>query len=156
MSKRFAVFVYTASFLFFGCFFIWPIWKVIQGGFFDEQNCFTLRYIAVVFQNPVYVEGILNALWIGIGSTVLSLCLAVPLACLYNKYEFFGKRAFAAAVLLPLILPPFVGVNGFLQLLGTYGTLNTLLMRLGWLMHPVDWVRAAPLFSIMVVNALSL
>ena len=156
MSKRSAVFVYTASFLFFGCFFIWPIWKVIQGGFFDEQNCFTLRYIAVVFQNPVYVEGILNALWIGIGSTVLSLCLAVPLACLYNKYEFFGKRAFAAAVLLPLILPPFVGVNGFLQLFGTYGALNTLLMRLGWLTHPVDWVGTAPLLSIMVVNALSL
>ena len=156
MSKRFAVFVYTASFLFFGCFFIWPIWKVIQGGFFDERNRFTLRYVAVVFQNPVYIEGILNALKIGIGSTVLSLCLAVPLACLYNKYEFFGKKAFAAAVLLPLILPPFVGVNGFLQLLGTYGTLNTLLMRLGWLTRPIDWVGAAPLLSIMIVNALSL
>ena len=156
MSRRFAVFVYTASFLFFGCFFIWPIWKVIQGGFFDEQNRFTLRYVAVVFQNPVYIEGIINALKIGIGSTVLSLCLAVPLACLYNKYEFFGKKAFAAAVLLPLILPPFVGVNGFLQLFGTYGTLNTLLMHLGWLTHPVDWVGTAPLLSIMVVNALSL
>ena len=156
MSKRFAVFVYTASFLFFGCFFIWPIWKVIQSGFFDERNCFTLRYVAVVFQNPVYIEGILNALKIGIGSTVLSLCLAVPLACLYDKYEFSGKKAFAAAVLLPLILPPFVGVNGFLQLLGTYGALNTLLMRLGWLTQPVDWVGTAPLLSIMVVNALSL
>ena len=156
MSKRFAVSVYTASFLFFGCFFVWPIWMVIRGGFFDEQHRFTLRYVATVFQNPVYVEGILNALWIGIGSTGLSLCLAIPLACLYNKYEFLGKKWFAAAVLLPLILPPFVGVNGFLQLLGTYGALNTLLMRIGWLTQPVDWVGTAPLLSIIVVNALSL
>lgn len=156
MPKLFAAFIFFISFLFFGCFFLWPIWLILQGGFFDENHRFTFDFIQTVLTNPVYQEGIGNAFLIAIGTTLLCLFIAIPLAYTYHKYDFFGKKWFAGLVLLPLILPPFVGVNGFLQLLGTYGTLNALLLRWGWLSQPVDWIGIAPLFSIVIVQAFSL
>ena len=41
---------------------------------------FTLSYVAEVFRNPVYVEGLRNALLIAIGSTLAAFALAMPLA----------------------------------------------------------------------------
>lgn len=158
MSKRLAISVYLVSILFFGCFFIWPIWEIIRGGFFDYEHGFTLAYIKTVFENPVYVEGLINSFVMGIGSTVFGLFIAVPLAYLFNGYEFWGKRFFSSLVLLPIMLPPFVGANGVLQLLGTYGTLNTFLIKIGWMNanQPFDWLGAYPMLSIIVMNALSL
>jgi len=158
MSKRLAISVYLVSIVFFGCFFIWPIWEIIRGGFFDYEHGFTLAYVKTVFQNPVYVEGLINSFTMGIGSTVLGLFIAVPLAYLFNGYEFCGKRFFSSLVLLPIMLPPFVGANGVLQLLGTYGTLNTFLIKIGWMNanQPFDWLGAYPMLSIIVMNALSL
>ena len=158
MSKRLAISVYLISIIFFGCFFIWPIWEIIRGGFFDYEHGFTLAYVKTVFQNPVYVEGLINSFVMGIGSTVLGLFIAVPLAYLFKGYEFWGKRFFSSLVLLPIMLPPFVGANGVLQLLGTYGTLNTFLIKIGWMNanQPFDWLGAYPMLSIIVMNALSL
>ncbi len=158
MSKRLAVPVYFVSILFFGCFFIWPIWEIIRGGFFDCDHGFTLDYIKIVFKNPVYVEGLINSFIMGIGSTILGLFIAVPLAYIFNGYEFWGKRFFSSLVLLPIMLPPFVGANGVLQLLGTYGTLNTFLIKMGWMNanQPFDWLGAYPMLSIIAMNALSL
>lgn len=158
MSKRLAISVYLVSIIFFGCFFIWPIWEIIRGGFFDYEHGFTLAYVKTVFQNPVYVEGLINSFVMGIGSTVLGLFIAVPLAYLFNGYEFWGKRFFSSLVLLPIMLPPFVGANGVLQLLGTYGTLNTFLIKIGWMNanQPFDWLGAYPMLSIIVMNGLSL
>ncbi len=158
MSKRLAITVYTISIIFFGCFFILPIWEILRGGFFDYEHGFTLSYLKTVFQNPVYVEGLFNSFVMGIGSTVLGLFIAVPLAYVYNGYDFFGKRFFSSLVLLPIMLPPFVGANGVLQLLGTYGTLNMFLIKLGLMdpTMPFDWLGAYPMASIIAMNALSL
>lgn len=158
MSKRLAISIYFVSVLFFGCFFIWPIWEIIRGGFFDYDHGFTLAYIKTVFENPVYVEGLINSFIMGIGSTIFGLFIAVPLAYLFNGYEFWGKRFFSSLVLLPIMLPPFVGANGVLQLLGTYGTLNTFLIKMGLMNanQPFDWLGAYPMLSIIAMNALSL
>ena len=158
MSKRLAISIYGVSILFFGCFFIWPIWEIIRGGFFDYNHEFTLSYFKTVFQNPIYIEGLVNSFIMGVGSTVLGLFIAVPLAYLFNTFEFTGKRFFSSLVLLPIMLPPFVGVNGVLQLLGTYGTVNTFLIKLGWMdiNNPIDWIGFSPVLSIIVMNALSL
>ena len=155
MSKRLAVSVYLVSILFFSCFFILPIWEILRGGFFDCDHGFTLDYLKTIFQNPVYVEGIINSFIMGLGSTALGLCIAIPLAYVFNGYDFIGKRFFSSLVLLPIMLPPFVGANGVLQLLGTYGTLNTILINLGWMdVHqPFDWLGAYPMMRTLATTA---
>ncbi len=46
----------------------------------------------------------------------------------------------SALVLVPLILPPFVGAIGLHHLLGKFGALNTLLMDMGWITEGYDFI----------------
>jgi iron(III) transport system permease protein len=130
-------------------FFI-PLFWVVGGGFFENGHL-TPKYIAEVFRNPVYVEGLINSFLIAVGTTTLVTLIAVPLAWMTNRYDFAGKGLFQGLLLVPMILPPFVGAIGFQQMLGQYGALNTLL-HLG----PVDWIGNSRYFGVIVLQALGL
>ncbi|NLN00909.1 MAG: iron ABC transporter permease [Lentisphaerae bacterium] len=129
---------------------IWPLVEVIGGGCY-ENGAFTLKYIRGVFQNPVYAEGLLNSLGIAAGTTLLATLVAVPLAWLGHRYNYPGKGIFSALILVPLILPPFVGAIGILQMLGPYGALNALL-GLG----PIDWLGRSRYLGVVLIQALAL
>ena len=135
----------------FGVGFLWPLFTVVSGGFVDANHKPTLEYLVAVFRSPVHVEGILNSFKIAIGTTTLATCIAVPLAWLGNRYDFAGKGAFQALLLVPMILPPFVGAIGFQQMFGQYGSINAL-FHLG----PVDWIGNARYWGVIVLQSLSL
>ncbi|MFH0881211.1 MAG: iron ABC transporter permease, partial [Lentisphaerota bacterium] len=109
------IFIGTAALL--TLLFLWPIWRVISGGYFVDGH-FTWKYLAGVFDNPIYAEGLWNSLFIGLGTTSLTILLALPLAWLAHRYDFSGKTPLAGLLLVPMILPPFVGAIGFQQILG--------------------------------------
>jgi iron(III) transport system permease protein len=130
--------------------FAWPLGLVVSGGFFVNGQ-FTLRYLTGVFQNPIYAEGLLNSLKIAFGTTALVTWIAVPLAWISNRFEFPGKKALGALILVPMILPPFVGAIGFQQMFGQYGAINEFL-GLG----PVDWLGKSRYFGVVALQALGL
>ncbi|MDB5327585.1 MAG: transporter permease [Phycisphaerales bacterium] len=137
--------------------FLWPLGRIVQRGFFDEAGNFTFRYIAEVFKNPIYREGLFNSLKIAIGTTSIVTLIAVPLAWLSNKYSFVGKGAFTGLLLVPMILPPFVGAIGFQQIFGQAGTLNALLhINYDWLGRGQYWgvilLQALGLYPILYLN----
>lgn len=142
--------IFAATALVFGLFFLAPLWTVVQGGFLVDGR-FTLRYLFGVFQNPIYSEGLFNSLLLAVGTTTLVTAVAVPLAWLSNRYDFPGKKLVSGLILVPMILPPFVGAIGFQMVLGQYGGLNTLL-GLG----PVDWLGRSQYWGVVVLQALSL
>lgn len=158
MSKPFAIAVYAFMGVFFGCFFIWPIWQILQGGFFDANGSFTLAYFAEVFKNPIYLEGLLNSFKLAVGATSLAMLIAVPLAWVADRYEFPGRKLFMGAILLPIMLPPFVGAIGFRQIFGQYGAFNALLVQMGLLTpgETIDWLGESQLAGVIVVTALGL
>ena len=70
-------------------------------------------------------------------------------------------------MLVPMILPPFVGALGFQQILGHYGILNTLLVKLGcsridflgteykfWSVCAIEALHLYPIFYLNLVTAL--
>jgi iron(III) transport system permease protein len=150
MRRSTAWFVFVAASLFFAVLFLWPVARVIGGGFWVEGR-FTLRYLVGVFQNPIYAEGLLNSVKLGLGTTLATLVLALPLAWLANRFDFAGKGVLTGLLLVPMILPPFVGAIGFQQILGQYGVLNALL-GLG----AVDWLGRGRYFGVVLLQALSL
>ena len=141
---------FVASAAIFGLLFVAPLWMVVRGGFIANGH-FTLRYIAGVFQNPIYAEGLFNSLMLAIGTTSLVAVIAVPLAWLASRFEFPFKKVVNSLVLVPMILPPFVGAIGFQQILGQYGGLNALL-GLG----PIDWLGRSQDWGVIALQALSL
>jgi iron(III) transport system permease protein len=157
MSKPLATVVYAFTLAFFGAFFLWPIWQVLQGGFHDADG-FTLMYIIEVFRNPIYLEGLRNAFGVAVFSTLGSLLIAVPLALIADRYEFPLKKLFMGAALLPIMLPPFVGAIGVKQIFGQFGAFNAFLQSVGLLDQGqvIDWIGRGQFWGVVFVSAFSL
>jgi len=158
MSSTLSKFVFLLTATFFALFFVWPITQTLQGAFLGADGGFTLDYIAEVFRNPIYLEGLWNSLLMGVWSTLLTACIALPLAVISDRYLFPGKSILGAMILIPMILPPFVGAIGVKQILGQQGAFNALLEALGFMdpTHPVDWLGESRLWGVVIMNALHL
>lgn len=157
MTKPIGTATLILMYAFFGAFFIWPIWQVVQGGFYDAEG-FTLNYIIEVFRNPIYIEGLRNAFGVAVWTTLGSVLIAVPLAFMADRYEFAGKKVLMGLVLLPIMLPPFVGAIGVKQIFGQAGAFNALLETVG-VIGPgegVDWIGKGQFWGVVIVSSLSL
>jgi len=149
MGNRFVQYLLLATtVLFLGAFLLAPIYTVVEVGL-DR------RLLAEVFDNFIYREGLRNSFAVAGVTTFLVFLIAFPLALLYNRYEFPGKNLTHLLVMIPMILPPFVGALGFQQILGHYGVVNTILAACG--LGPVDFLGGPGRFwSVCLIEALHL
>jgi iron(III) transport system permease protein len=153
-TDRTALIVFIALMGFFAVFLFIPILYIFIGAFFVE-GVFTTYYFTLMFTDPVLFESLRNSLIIGVYSTILTSAIAVPLAFLMVRYEFPGKRFFQGFLLIPLVMPPFVGAIGMKQLFARYGSINLFLMSLGLMKEPFDWLgQGIP--AIVILEALHL
>ena len=158
MSKSVAWLVWTITALLLGCFFIWPIAATVNRAFCDADGNFTFAYVAEIFANRNYREGLRNSFTLACCTTMVTLAIALPLSYLSDRFDFFGKKALSALLLVPMILPPFVGAIGLKQMLGQYGALNALLINLGFMgpADTIDWLGKGQFWGIVAVQSLSL
>lgn len=158
MNKGLASTIYGFTIVFFGLFFVYPIWHTVKEAFVTPEDTFTLVYIAEIFKNPIYVEGLINSFYMGLFTTLLSLLIALPLALMANHWDFKGKEILNSLILVPLILPPFVGALGIRQILGQAGVFNSFLIDLGLMdaNAPHDWLGEGQLLGVVLMNALHL
>ena len=66
--------------------------------------------------------------------------IGIAVAFLIIRYEFPGRNLFSYLTMLPMILPPLVGVLGFVFILGRAGTVNVLLMDWFGLEQPINFM----------------
>ena len=148
----------------FALFLLWPIVLVVRVGFFgipapgQPPQGFTLDYLKAIFLDADLRRGLLNSAGIAIAVTAVCMLISVPLAVLSVRFDFAGKGLANALLLVPLILPPFVGAIGMRQILGRYGALTALAQHLGIVgpNTPIDWLGSARVFGVILVEALSL
>ncbi|MFN0131289.1 MAG: ABC transporter permease [Phycisphaerales bacterium] len=132
---------------------LYPIALTIRGGFASDVatgSGFTLSHIALIFQDPVTRGELVNSTIVATLTTALAILIALPLALISARHRFPFKGLLNAFVLVPLILPPFVGAIGARAILGHKGMLNALL--------GTDWdiLGDAKLLGVVVLQALSL
>jgi iron(III) transport system permease protein len=158
MSRAAAIVVTAIVTALFGVFFLFPAFSVIGEAFRAPGGGFTLDFVGDVFRNPVYREGIRNALALGVASTAATLLIAFPLAILSHRYDFTGRGLLGMLILVPLVLPPFVGAIGIKHILDLNGSLNALLIELGAMdpQAPFDWLAEGRFWGIVAMNALHL
>lgn len=136
------------SAMFLVVFLILPVFTVIETG------C-SWRLIVEVFRNKIYVDGLINSLLIALTTTFIVFVISIFLALLYDKYEFPGRSLCSILMLLPMILPPFVGALGFQQILGYYGVVNQILVQCG--LTRIDFLGGEGKFwSVCLIEALHL
>jgi len=61
------------------------------------------------------------SIWISLLSVVLAAAIGIPLAFLFEWFDFPGRKTLGALIALPVVLPPLVGVIAFLFLYGESG-----------------------------------
>ena len=158
MSKSFARVVFVVTAAFFAVFFLWPVLQILKGGFLDADGHLTFAFLAALLANPLYLAGLKNSFLLAVTTTALALLVALPLAFVFDRYRYPGKGLLASLVLIPMILPPFVGAIGIKQIFGQYGALNALLIAVGarpsgW---TFDWFAVSQFWGVTLVEALSL
>lgn len=151
--------------LFFLLFLGYPLLSLLSGAFLTEKivngqvtHSFGFDYFILIFQNPFYRECFGNSFIIAVITTFLTIALSLPLAMLFLRYEFPGKKILNVLLLTILVLPPFVGAIGLKQFLSRFGSLNLLLSQIGLvdMSHPVDWLGSGGFVGIIILQVLHL
>jgi iron(III) transport system permease protein len=148
----------------FVAFLGWPIYQTVRVGFQGVASATgtygkpTFAYVQAVFEDPLLRDGLLHSVMIAICVTLFCTLVSVPLALLSRRYDFWGKGLVNGLLLVPLILPPFVGAIGMRQILGRFGVLTAVATRAGFIPpnSPVNWFGSAQILGVILVETLSL
>jgi iron(III) transport system permease protein len=114
----------------------------------------TFEYFRRFATEPREWRALWASLWTSLASVGLAALLGVPLAFLFERFDFPGRRAIGALVALPAVLPPLVGVIAFLFLYGETGFVGRLVQAVLGLEEP-PW-RLEGAWAILLVHAYSM
>ena len=138
----------TIAILFF--FLVWPVAIIISKAFLNDGQ-FTLDYFPLLFANELYKNSMINSMWIGVATTVLTTLVSLPLAIINAKYDFKGKGLLSGLLLVPMVMPPFVGAIGIQRFFARRGSVNLGLMEMGIIDAPIDWLGPENMFWAVVI-----
>jgi len=142
---------------FLAAFLIYPVLYVFKEAFWIEGRFSAVYFRIMLFENDVLRESIVNSLKLALCTTAATTLLSVPLALLGARFRFRGKALLSGLLLVPLIMPPFVGAVGIKQILARGGSLNILLVReLGLFKDEIDFLGQGGFWAIMVLQVLHL
>jgi iron(III) transport system permease protein len=136
-------------------FLVWPIGFVFTKSFWVEGQL-SLAYFQLLFSSSILMESIWNSIWLGVVITVICCLLGIPLALMMTRFDFRGKSLLQGLLLVPIVMPPFVGALGIQRIFSKYGSFNLLLMDLGILQTPIDFFGAGGFWGVVIVQALHL
>jgi iron(III) transport system permease protein len=95
----------------------------------------TSRFFLQFFSRPDEWLALWRSVWISLASVVLAAVVGVPLAFIFERADFPGRRVLGAVAALPVALPPLVGVIAFLFLYGESGFVSRAVQALLRLDH---------------------
>lgn len=136
----------------------WTAFYFQQALGFELQRTAGFPHFTIAPNNPFLWECLRNSLVLALATTVMTTVVCLPVAYWFTRYSFAGRAALASLLLVPLIIPPFVGAVGTERLLGRFGTLNLWLMNFGMLDpgRPIDWVGESGFVGVMLMQILHL
>lgn len=126
--------------LFFAAFLIYPLLYIFRAAFWIDGR-FTLTYFQLMVTDANTRALVINSFKLGVFVTLMTTLVSVPLAYVFTRYRFLGRRLMQGVILVPMIMPPFVGAIGMKMFFGLYGSVNMLLSKIGLIdpAQPVDW-----------------
>ncbi|MER3456358.1 MAG: hypothetical protein C4304_05645 [candidate division GAL15 bacterium] len=125
---------------FFLLFVVYPLLRLLAEAVTDEAGRLTGTYLVQFLQDPFYRKALVNSVWVAGGTVLGCLALGLPAAFLLVRYDFPGRDLWSYLTVLPVVMPPLVGIMGLVFVLGRAGTVNVLLMDLFGLVRPVNFL----------------
>ena len=157
---------YAGIWAFFAVFLIYPLIRLFYDAFTTEQGTLTLMNFYQFFTDSYYLKALMNSLLLGVGTVITTSILGLTIAFLLLRYEFPGRNLFSYLTIIPMIMPPLVGVMGFVFIMGRAGTVNVILMDYLGFSRPINFMYGIhgvllvetlhlfPLMTLSIVDAL--
>ncbi len=148
-------------------FVFYPLTRIFYDAFTNEAGMLTLENFQEFFTDSFYLRSLWKSLLLGAAAVVTTSVVGIAVAYLLIRYEFPYRQAFSYLTMLPMILPPLVGVLGFVFILGRAGTINVLLYDWLGLEEPVNFmygvhgvllvetVHLFPMMTLSILDALA-
>lgn len=151
-----AVVIFVCLMGFFAVFLFYPMAYVFANALLVSGNP-SLVFFQIMFSDRFLTQALLNSFLIGLLTTIFTAVLSLPLAFVLVRYDFPGKSVFQALLLVPLVMPPFVGAIGMKQIFARFGSVNLLLIDLGLMnpANPTDWLGGG-FWGIIILEVLHL
>lgn len=144
--------------LFFVIFLIYPLLYVFKEAFWIN-NRFDLTYFKLMVTDPNIRELVINSFKIGVMVTLMTSIISLPLAYFLTRYRYPARNLLRSIILIPMIMPPFVGALGMQKFFGQYGSINMLLDKLNLIditkTEPIDWF-AGGFWGVVLLSTLHL
>jgi iron(III) transport system permease protein len=157
---------YASIWAFFSIFLIYPLIRLFYDAFTTDEGSFTLLNFHQFFTDSYYLKALVNSLLLGGATVITTSIIGITIAYLLLRYEFPGRNLFSYLSILPMIMPPLVGVMGFVFIMGRAGTVNVILMDYLGFTKPVNFMYGIqgvllvetlhlfPLMTLSIVDAL--
>lgn len=130
-------------------FLVLPVSLIVVKAFVHDGH-FTLAYFQLLFENQLQTEALWNSLFLGFATTLATTLVALPLAMINSKFDYPGKGVFSGLLLVPMILPPFVGAIGVQRFFARMGSVNIFLLQMGIIDTPINWMSGDSMFWMVV------
>jgi iron(III) transport system permease protein len=104
------------------------------------------------FKDTYYLKTFGNTLVLSTLVLLTTTLFGIPLSYILARYRQWGKTVFTALILLPIVLPAYAGVFAFIIFFGRFGTVNLLLMEIGLIKTPINFIYG--LHGLVFVQAL--
>ncbi|MDK3159392.1 iron ABC transporter permease [Kamptonema cortianum] len=143
--------------IFMAAFLGYPLVYVFKEAFWIEGESPSAFFLGL-FSSPYQMGCIINTFKVAFTATFLTILISLPLAYFFSRYDFKGKQVLSMFLLVPLILPPFVGAIGLKQVFSRFGSLNILLDDIGLvpLENSIDWLGGSGFWGVVIMQVLHL
>ena len=148
-------------------FVFYPLTRIFYDAFTVESGAFTFGNFRDFFTDTYYLHSLWKSLLLGLAAVATTSVVGIIVALLLIRYEFPYRKTFSYLTMLPMILPPLVGVLGFVFILGRAGTVNVILHDWFGLTTPINFmygvhgvllvetVHLFPMMTLSILDALS-
>jgi iron(III) transport system permease protein len=145
---------YGLIWAFFAVFLIYPLIRLFYDAFTTDQGVLTLMNFYGFFTDAYYMQSLLNSILLGFATVITTSILGLAIAFLLLRYDFPGRSLFSYLTVIPMIMPPLVGVMGFVFIMGRAGTVNVILMDYFGFSKPINFMYG--IHGVLLVETLHL
>lgn len=138
-SPWFVYVLISPLFLVLLAYVVYPLWQTFADSVYTGQtgNSWTAANYVKFFDlaHTANLEALWTSIYISVLSVITCGIVGVSMAFLLGRYEFPGRRILSVFVMLPMALPPLIGVLSFMFLFGESGIIPRALKELFGLAH---------------------
>ncbi len=140
---------------FVAVFMAYPLGSILSRAVWVDGEV-TLTFFTLMLTTESLRDILINSLNLALSVTALASVLGYVFAFLLSRYRLPAARLLHTLLLLPLIVPPFVGVLGVRQLFSRFGSVNLLLLKCEIINTPIDWLGSGGVLGIVALQTIHL